>query len=129
MSQPPFIFTEPPSPASGARARLRAAYREDETAAVERVLIAAELPAPVLDRIAERARDLVQKVRAARLGIPDAETANLLIKDKLADADWRRHLGSSESLFVNASTWALMLTGRVIRLDQQGEDLAGVLRR
>src|SRR5262249_58530751 len=51
------------------------------------------------------------------------------IKDKLADADWRRHLGSSESLFVNASTWALMLTGRLIRLDQQGEDLAGVLRR
>src|SRR5215471_10684362 len=159
MTQPPFIFTAPPSPAAGARARLRAAYREDETAAVERILIAAELPAPVLDRIAERARDLVQKVRVARLGqggldaflheyelssregvvlmclaeallrIPDAETANLLIKDKLADADWRRHLGSSESLFVNASTWALMLTGRVIRLDQQGEDLAGVLRR
>src|SRR5215813_6464982 len=159
MSQPPFIFTEPPSSASGARARLRAAYREDETAAVDRVLAAAELPAPTLDRIAERARDLVQKVRSARLGqggldaflheyelssregvvlmclaeallrIPDPETANLLIKDKLADADWRRHLGSSESMFVNASTWALMLTGRVIRMDQNGEDLAGVLRR
>ncbi len=65
----------------------------------------------------------------ALLRIPDAETANLLIKDKLADADWERHLGGSESLFVNASTWALMLTGRVIRLDKDGEDLAGVLRR
>jgi RHH-type proline utilization regulon transcriptional repressor/proline dehydrogenase/delta 1-pyrroline-5-carboxylate dehydrogenase len=160
MTQPPpFLFTEPPPAIDTRRARLQAAYREDETAAVERVLAAAELPAPVLDRIAERARDLVRKVRAARLGqggldaflheyelssregvvlmclaeallrIPDAETANLLIKDKLADADWRRHLGSSESLFVNASTWALMLTGRVIRLDQQGEDLAAVLRR
>ena len=159
MTQPPMIFAEAPPPADAHRRRLRAAYREDETAAVERILAAAELPAAMLDRIAERARDLVHKVRQSRLGqggldaflheyelssregvvlmclaeallrIPDAETANLLIKDKLADADWRRHLGSSESLFVNASTWALMLTGRVIRMDQQGEDLAGVLRR
>ena len=159
MTQPPMIFAEAPPSADDRRRRLRAAYREDETAAVERILAAAELPAAVLDRIAERARDLVQKVRQSRLGqggldaflheyelssregvvlmclaeallrIPDAETANLLIKDKLADADWRRHLGSSESLFVNASTWALMLTGRVIRMEQQGEDLAGVLRR
>src|SRR5215469_18281976 len=160
MTQPPpFLFTEPPPAIDTRRARLQAAYREDETAAVERVLAAAELPAPVLDRIAERARDLVRKVRAARLGqggldaflheyelssregvvlmclaeallrIPDAETANLLIKDKLSDADWRKHLGSSDSLFVNASTWALMLTGRVISLDQEGQDLAAVLRR
>ena len=159
MTQPPMIFAEAPPSADDRRRRLRVAYREDETAAVERILSAAELPAAVLDRIAERARDLVQKVRQSRLGqggldaflheyelssregvvlmclaeallrIPDAETANLLIKDKLADADWRRHLGSSESLFVNASTWALMLTGRVIRMEQQGEDLAGVLRR
>src|SRR5215471_8156247 len=160
MTQPPFIFTAPPSPAAGARARLRAAYREDETAAVERILIAAELPAPVLDRIAERARDLVQKVREERMGqggldaflheyelssregvvlmclaeallrIPDAETANLLIKDKLGDAEWEKHLGTSESLFVNASTWALMLTGRIIKFDADDtRDLGGVLRR
>ncbi len=150
MTQPPMIFAEAPPPADDRRRRLRAAYREDETAAVERILAAAELPAAMLDRIAERARDLVHKVREARLGqggldaflheyelssregvvlmclaeallrIPDAETADLLIKDKLADADWRRHLGSSESLFVNASTWALMLTGRVIRMDAAG---------
>src|SRR4051794_15514211 len=153
------ISSEPLPPADPLRARIRRAYRADETATVEQLLAAAELPPATLDRIAERARDLVQKVRASRLGqggldaflheyelssregvvlmclaeallrIPDAETANLLIKDKLADADWRRHLGSSESLFVNASTWALMLTGRVIRMDQQGEDLAGVMRR
>src|SRR5215470_4423514 len=160
MTQPPFIFADPPPAAGESRRRLRAAYREDETRAVERVLAAAELPASVLDRIALRARDLVQKVREERMGqggldaflheyelssregvvlmclaeallrIPDAETANLLIKDKLADADWRRHLGSSDSLFVNASTWALMLTGRVIRLERNGgNDLAGVLKR
>jgi RHH-type transcriptional regulator, proline utilization regulon repressor / proline dehydrogenase / delta 1-pyrroline-5-carboxylate dehydrogenase len=153
------IFSEPLPPADHLRSRLRQAYRADETAIVEQLLIAAELPAPTLDRIAERARDLVRKVRAARVGqggldaflheyelssrqgvvlmclaeallrIPDAETANLLIKDKLADAEWEKHLGGSESVFVNASTWALMLTGRVIRLDKTGEDLAGVLRR
>ncbi len=153
------IFATPPPPPDPLRAALRAAYREDETAVVERLLAAAELPAATLDRIAAKARDLVQKVRSARLGqggldaflheyelssregvvlmclaeallrIPDAETANLLIKDKLAGADWQKHLGSSESLFVNASTWALMLTGRIIRLDQSAEDLGGVLRR
>jgi RHH-type transcriptional regulator, proline utilization regulon repressor / proline dehydrogenase / delta 1-pyrroline-5-carboxylate dehydrogenase len=159
MKTPPMIFTEPLPPADLPRARLRAAYRADESEIVEQLLTDAELPPATLDRIAQRARDLVQKVRGARLGqggldaflheyelssregvvlmclaeallrIPDAETANLLIKDKLADADWRKHLGSSESLFVNASTWALMLTGRVIALDQEGGDLAGVLRR
>ena len=159
MTNPPLIFAEPlPSP-TPLRATLRRAYRADETEIVDQRLAEADLPSETLDRIAARARDLVQKVRAARLGqggldaflheyelssregvvlmclaeallrIPDAETANLLIKDKLADADWRKHLGESDSLFVNASTWALMLTGRVVSLDQEGQDLAGVLRR
>jgi len=55
------------------------------------------------------------------LRIPDADTADRLIADKLTSADWRKHLGASDSLFVNASTWALMLTGRFIEL---GEDAA-----
>jgi RHH-type proline utilization regulon transcriptional repressor/proline dehydrogenase/delta 1-pyrroline-5-carboxylate dehydrogenase len=55
------------------------------------------------------------------LRIPDSATADRLIADKLTSADWRRHLGASDSLFVNASTWALMLTGRFIEL---GEDAA-----
>src|SRR5450432_1987266 len=159
MTNPPMIFSQALPPAEPLRARLRTAYRADETEVVEQLLKAAELPPETLDRIAQRARDLVQKVRGARLGqggldaflheyelssregvvlmclaeallrIPDAETANLLINDKLADADWRQHLGGSDSLFVNASTWALMLTGRVVSLDQEGGDLGGVLRR
>jgi len=48
--------------------------------------------------------------------IPDDETAERLIADKLSDADWESHLGRSDSLFVNASTWGLMLTGRMVRL-------------
>ena len=51
----------------------------------------------------------------ALLRIPDAETADRLIADKLGSADWQAHLGASDSLFVNASTWALLLTGRIVR--------------
>ncbi len=54
----------------------------------------------------------------ALLRVPDAETADQLIADKIGGGDWEKHLGSSESLFVNASTWGLMLTGRVIALDE-----------
>jgi RHH-type proline utilization regulon transcriptional repressor/proline dehydrogenase/delta 1-pyrroline-5-carboxylate dehydrogenase len=54
----------------------------------------------------------------ALLRIPDAPTADRLIADKLGAGDWERHLGASDSLFVNASTWGLMLTGR---LAQQNE--------
>ncbi len=52
----------------------------------------------------------------ALLRIPDNETAEQLISDKLADANWEAHLGKSESLFVNASTWGLMLTGKLVRM-------------
>lgn len=51
----------------------------------------------------------------ALLRVPDKATADRLIADKLTSADWRSHLGTSESTFVNASTWGLMLTGRIIR--------------
>ncbi len=142
------------------RQALRAAYHADETEVVEALLAEAELPGPARKRVEERATQLVEEVRRRRLGqggidafmneyelssregvvlmclaeallrVPDADTADRLIKDKLAEADWQAHLGQSESLFVNASTWALMLTGRVIRLDQgQTDDLADVLRR
>ena len=50
----------------------------------------------------------------ALLRIPDRETADLLIKDKVGSADWEEHVGKGHDLFVNASTWALMLTGKVI---------------
>ena len=52
----------------------------------------------------------------ALLRIPDDETADRLIADKLADRDWERHMGRSESVFVNASAWGLMLTGRFVEL-------------
>ncbi len=51
----------------------------------------------------------------ALLRIPDDATADELISDKVLAGDWNSHLGGSDALLVNASTWALMLTGRVIR--------------
>ncbi|NKX47735.1 bifunctional proline dehydrogenase/L-glutamate gamma-semialdehyde dehydrogenase PutA [Rhodobacteraceae bacterium R_SAG8] len=56
----------------------------------------------------------------ALLRVPDAETIDALIEDKIAPSDWGRHMGHSTSPLVNASTWALMLTGRVLDDDQPG---------
>jgi RHH-type proline utilization regulon transcriptional repressor/proline dehydrogenase/delta 1-pyrroline-5-carboxylate dehydrogenase len=153
------LFKERPGKPSSLRARLRAATRADETAIVEEMLAEAAFSSELQDRIAARARTLVDTVRRERIGqggidafmhayelsskegvvlmclaeallrIPDPDTANSLIRDKLRDADFDRHLGESDSLFVNASTWALMLTGRIMRLDSTGGDLKGVLNR
>ncbi|WP_299370861.1 bifunctional proline dehydrogenase/L-glutamate gamma-semialdehyde dehydrogenase PutA [uncultured Tateyamaria sp.] len=56
----------------------------------------------------------------ALLRVPDADTIDALIEDKIAPSDWGKHLGHSSSSLVNASTWALMLTGRVLDDDQPG---------
>ena len=66
----------------------------------------------------------------ALLRIPDRETADRLIADKIGSGDWEAHLGHSKSLFVNASTWGLMLTGRVIDLgDTPGQGIGSTLKR
>ncbi|MGD9803943.1 MAG: bifunctional proline dehydrogenase/L-glutamate gamma-semialdehyde dehydrogenase PutA [Hyphomicrobiaceae bacterium] len=57
----------------------------------------------------------------ALLRIPDAETADQLIAEKIGAGDWDRHLGHSDNLLVNASTWGLMLTGNIVRLGKSGE--------
>lgn len=62
----------------------------------------------------------------ALLRVPDEDTMDALIEDKIAPSDWGRHLGHSASPLVNASTWALLLTGRV--LDDRKPGLAGALR-
>jgi len=131
----------------------------DETEAVARILAAAEIPVDMRHCIGERARGLVAAVRRDRLGkggidaflheyalsspegvallclaeallrIPDAETVDRLIRDKIGSADWESHLGRSESMFINASTWALMLTGRLLHTVSPAPDLRTVLRR
>jgi RHH-type proline utilization regulon transcriptional repressor/proline dehydrogenase/delta 1-pyrroline-5-carboxylate dehydrogenase len=66
----------------------------------------------------------------ALLRTPDEETRDRLIAEKIGSADWASHLGRSDSLFVNASTWGLMLTGRLVDVDEEARrDLPGFMRR
>ena len=66
----------------------------------------------------------------ALLRVPDADTADALIKDKIAAVDWSEHLGESSSTFVNAATFSLMLTGEVIDPpDQHQRGMGSTLRR
>ncbi len=73
---------------------------------------------------------LLMCVAEALLRIPDQETADKLIRDKLGEADWKRHLGQSDSVLVNASTWGLMLTGHLVDLaDGTKRDVHGAFKR
>lgn len=53
------------------------------------------------------------------LRVPDGETADRLIAEKILSGDWASHKGKSSSRFVNASVWGLMLTGSVVTLDDE----------
>ncbi|HEY3889485.1 MAG TPA: proline dehydrogenase family protein, partial [Caulobacteraceae bacterium] len=66
----------------------------------------------------------------ALLRTPDEETRDRLIAEKIGSADWASHLGKSGSLFVNASTWGLLLTGKLVEVDEAAKaDLSGYLKR
>lgn len=142
------IFNQFPK-LSSLRAKMNELYLADEGECLDRLLRIARLDDAARERVMERARQLVESVRAnaeskggieaflhqydlssqegmvlmclaeALIRIPDDETADKLIRDKLATGNWQEHLGESSSLFVNASTWGLMLTGRIIRLDTE----------
>jgi RHH-type proline utilization regulon transcriptional repressor/proline dehydrogenase/delta 1-pyrroline-5-carboxylate dehydrogenase len=69
-------------------------------------------------------------IAEALLRIPDDVTADRLIAEKLSSGDWSAHSGQSESLFVNASTWGLMLTGGILDLDPSIKtDATGWMRK
>ena len=66
----------------------------------------------------------------ALLRIPDAATADRLIAGTIGLGDWSRHLGHSDSLLVNASTWGLMLTGHILDWSEQRQaDLGSMVQR
>ena len=65
----------------------------------------------------------------ALLRVPDSPTADALIRDKIAPADWRKHLGHSASPLVNAATWALLLTGKVVHESSGEDDIPSAIRR
>ena len=62
---------------------------------------------------------LLMCVAEALLRIPDAATADKLIRDKLSQGDWEKHTGRGKSLLVNAGTWGMMLTGKLVSLDPE----------
>ena len=154
------VAPELPAPPSPLRAAITAAWLRDETGHVRELLERARLPANEQIQAQKLAMDLVKRVRAraqdqgaieafmrqydlgseegvllmcvaeALLRIPDQETADKLIRDKLGDADWERHLGQSDSVLVNASTWGLMLTGKLVNLnDLTRADVPGAFKR
>lgn len=65
----------------------------------------------------------------AYLRVPDTPTLDALIRDKIGSADWARHQQGADSLLINASTWALMLTGKLLRQDQDANNLGSSLRK
>ena len=66
----------------------------------------------------------------ALLRTPDEQTRDKLIAEKIASADWASHAGQSDSMLVNASTWSLMLTGKLIDPDEEARaDLPGFIKR
>ncbi|MFC0340118.1 bifunctional proline dehydrogenase/L-glutamate gamma-semialdehyde dehydrogenase PutA [Paracoccus niistensis] len=127
----------------------------DETAVLDRLVSEAAIGADTRQRITHRAAALVRRIRSeakptlmehflaeyglstregvalmclaeAMLRVPDAPTIDALIEDKIAPSEWNRHLGTAASSLVNASTWALMLTGKVLTEPRPG--IAGTLR-
>jgi RHH-type proline utilization regulon transcriptional repressor/proline dehydrogenase/delta 1-pyrroline-5-carboxylate dehydrogenase len=129
-------------PQTPLRAAITAACRRDERDCVLTLLDKAALPPPEAGRAEATARRLVTALRAktrsggvegliheyslssqegvalmclaeALLRIPDNATRDALIRDKIATGDWRSHVGQSPSLFVNAATWGLVVTGKL----------------
>lgn len=156
----PLITPELPAPPSAARAAITAGWIRDEAGHVLALLGQARLPDADRDAVQATAADLVRRVRGrarhqgaieafmrqydlgseegvllmcvaeALLRIPDPGTADKLIRDKLGDADWRRHMGQSDSVLVNASTWGLMLTGHLVDLaDDTRRDVHNAFKR
>jgi RHH-type proline utilization regulon transcriptional repressor/proline dehydrogenase/delta 1-pyrroline-5-carboxylate dehydrogenase len=141
-----------------ARERMAELCLADEAQLVDALIRRARLSPAERERTDRLALDLVGRVRAGRrrggldaflseyaltthegvvlmclaealLRVPDAGTADRLIRDKLEHANWAEHVGQSPSLFVNASTWALLLTGRVVQLGNGAADWTVALGR
>lgn len=159
-SPSPLLSPELPPAPQALRAAITAAWLKDEAEHVRELLEQARLPAADQAKVQALAADLVTRVRAraqdqgaieafmrqydlgseegvllmcvaeALLRIPDQDTADKLIRDKLGDADWKKHMGESDSILVNASTWGLMLTGKLVQInDLTRVDVSGAFKR
>ncbi len=142
---------------SAHRRKIDATLHADEAGTVASLTKSAALTATTRHQISARATQLVRDIRSsakpglmevflaeyglstdegialmclaeALLRVPDASTIDALIEDKLAPSNWGKHLGKSSSSLVNASTWALMLTGKVLDEDEATPSIASHLR-
>ena len=130
------------------RDRIRSYYLAPEARVIEELIEDADLSATERQAISDKAAALIKKVRhsstpsmmenflaeyglstsegvalmclaEALLRVPDANTIDELIEDKISHGGWGKHLGHSDSSLVNASTWALLLTGKVVAADDE----------
>ena len=128
--------------------RIRTYYLASESRVVDELTEADDLSPTERQAISDKATGLIKRVRQsskpsmmenflaeyglstsegvalmclaeALLRVPDAQTIDELIEDKLSHGSWGKHLGHSDSPLVNASTWALLLTGKVVASDDQ----------
>jgi RHH-type proline utilization regulon transcriptional repressor/proline dehydrogenase/delta 1-pyrroline-5-carboxylate dehydrogenase len=158
MSPVPFhAFAQSIRPQTALRAAVTAAWRRPETECLPPLLEEASLPQAMSGRARKLAQRLAETLRAkspsggvegliheyalssqegvalmclaeALLRIPDDDTRDALIRDKVGGGDWRAHLGHSPSLFVNAATWGLLLTGRLTATSSE-QSLSAALTR
>ncbi|NSX54336.1 bifunctional proline dehydrogenase/L-glutamate gamma-semialdehyde dehydrogenase PutA [Parasulfitobacter algicola] len=137
------------------RNAMRRNHLTDQTALIDDMIAKSDLPAQTRKDITQSAVKLIEDIRSdsnpglmevflaeyglstdegvalmclaeALLRVPDADTIDDLIEDKIAPSSWGEHLGQSSSSLVNASTWALMLTGKVLD-ERKSSGVAGVL--
>ena len=131
------------------RQQIREHTHSDEHRCVDQLLADSTITAAMREEVLQQSRALVKQCRSDRQGkgtmdaflqefglsnqegvalmclaeallrVPDGITADRLIAEKIGQGDWACHRGCSESLFVNASTWGLMLTGKIVSLDKE----------
>lgn len=160
MENKTMIFDQPIAPLSALKKAISTAYRMDETIAVNNLISQATFQPESLERISKIAAELVTQTRERRkqlggldaflkkydlssdegialmclaealLRIPDSATMDRLISDKISTAEWAAHLDANESLFINAATWSLMLTGKIFHPSlNQEKSLTAALKR
>ena len=145
----PFLeFAQSVQPQSVLRAAITAAYRRPEPECVPFLTGEARLPASLAAEVQKMAAGLVTTLRTKRTGggveglihefslssqegvalmclaeallrIPDRATRDALIRDKISKGDWKSHVGHAPSLFVNAATWGLMITGKLVTTNSE----------
>lgn len=150
-------FTAPLAGHSPLRQAITAATRRDERTCLAALVPQAQVPAELARPIAATATRLIEALRAgarpgavqalvqeyalsspegvalmclaeALLRIPDMATRDALIRDKIAHGDWRGHLGKDRPVFVNAASWGLLVTGKLVSAHDEAGLGAGLTR-